>query len=94
MPSFALLYSSDELIDPSYTVKAIGYQWYWSYETRNILSLENSDVELNYAFDSYMVPTEDLEPGRLRMFEVDNRLILPTFTHIRVLVTSGDVLHN
>ena len=34
VPSFALLYSMDEVVDPAVTVKAIGHQWYWSYEGR------------------------------------------------------------
>jgi heme/copper-type cytochrome/quinol oxidase subunit 2 len=32
IPSFSLLYSMDEVSDPYITVKAIGHQWYWSYE--------------------------------------------------------------
>jgi cytochrome c oxidase subunit 2 len=28
IPSFALLYSLDEVIDPAITIKAIGRQWY------------------------------------------------------------------
>ena len=32
VPSFALLYSVDEIIDPEMTIKAVGHQWYWSYE--------------------------------------------------------------
>jgi heme/copper-type cytochrome/quinol oxidase subunit 2 len=32
IPSFSLLYSMDDVIDPYITVKAIGHQWYWSYE--------------------------------------------------------------
>lgn len=32
LPSFKLLYLMDEVIDPSITIKAIGHQWYWSYE--------------------------------------------------------------
>jgi cytochrome c oxidase subunit 2 len=30
IPSFALLYSMDEVVDPTITIKAIGHQWYWS----------------------------------------------------------------
>ena len=40
-----------------------------------------------------MVPTDELEEGDLRLLEVDNQIVLPTFTHIRVVVTSEDVLH-
>ena len=40
-----------------------------------------------------MVPTEDLELGQLRLLEVDNRIVLPVNTHVRVIVTAADVLH-
>ena len=32
LPSFALLYSIDEIIDPALTIKCVGHQWFWSYE--------------------------------------------------------------
>ena len=32
VPSFALLYSMDEILDPAVTLKVVGHQWYWSYE--------------------------------------------------------------
>jgi cytochrome c oxidase subunit 2 len=41
-----------------------------------------------------MVPTSDLTSGENRLLEVDNKLILPILTHIRVLVTGADVLHS
>ena len=88
VPSFLLLYSMDEIIDPTITLKAIGHQWYWSYEY--------SDYKINYetlAFDSYMLPEEDLEKGQLRLLEVDNPIVLPINTHIRLIVTAVDVLH-
>jgi len=45
-------------------------------------------------FDSYMIPEDDLTGGSLRLLEVDNRVVLPINTHIRVLITSADVLHS
>jgi len=86
IPSFALLYSMDELIEPGLTLKAIGHQWYWSYEYSDY---EEGDL----AFDSYMLQEDDLEDGQLRLLEVDRRVWLPTETHVRVLVTATDVLH-
>lgn len=83
MPSFALLYSIDEVIDPKYTIKAIGHQWYWSYETYD-----------NQNFDSYMVPLSDLKIGDLRLLEVDQAVVCPIDTHLRFIVTSLDVLHS
>ena len=41
-----------------------------------------------------MLATDDLKIGQLRLLEVDNRLVLPIDTHIRVLVTGADVLHS
>ena len=35
-----------------------------------------------------------LEVGDLRLLEVDNRLILPVETHIRLIITSADVIHS
>jgi cytochrome c oxidase subunit 2 len=85
VPSFLLLYSMDEIINPALTLKAVGHQWYWSYEITDGVDTVN--------FDSYMVTEDSLQPGQLRLLEVDNGLILPILTHIRVLVTSADVLH-
>lgn len=222
MPSFSLLYSMDEVMDPSLTVKIVGHQWYWSYEldvyrednlfeyfkvnfprpkrymetpafvnlkkkiqstsagkfaathyfkflrwqgasikpkpdlfdlnvsirkskieaiNRMIYNLKISAalkgmkllkpfVKINtlreYAkstgicffwllefitynetikhsvsvinpaikFDSYMINENDLPLGGLRLLEVDNRLVLPIKTHIRLLITSADVIHS
>nr|YP_010699859.1 cytochrome c oxidase subunit 2 [Chrysotila carterae]WCH62789.1 cytochrome c oxidase subunit 2 [Chrysotila carterae] len=89
LPSFALLYSIDEIIEPALTLKCIGHQWYWSYEY--------SDFESQLgvlAFDSYMIPDDDLHFGELRLLETDNRVVVPVNTHIRILITAADVLHS
>ena len=90
VPSFALLYSTDELMDPSITLKAIGHQWYWSYEYSDYTDSDDSSI----LFDSYMIPEDDLELGQLRLLEVDNRVVLPVNTNVRVIITSADVLHS
>jgi cytochrome c oxidase subunit 2 len=41
-----------------------------------------------------MLSTNDLTVGSFRLLEVDNRIILPIKTHIRLLVTAADVLHS
>ena len=91
VPSFALLYSLDETTNPSLTLKVVGHQWYWSYEYSDYATIENGD-SLN--FDSYMINSNDLTKGSFRLLEVDNRVILPTNSHIRLLVTAADVLHS
>jgi cytochrome c oxidase subunit 2 len=91
IPSFTLLYSLDDNIDPSLTLKVVGHQWYWSYEFSDFYQLTGGKI-IN--FDSYIVNTEDLTFGAFRLLEVDNRLILPINLPIRLLITSADVLHS
>nr|YP_010960317.1 cytochrome c oxidase subunit II [Symphysanodon katayamai]WNH21078.1 cytochrome c oxidase subunit II [Symphysanodon typus]WNH37681.1 cytochrome c oxidase subunit II [Symphysanodon katayamai] len=85
LPSLRILYLMDEINDPHLTIKAVGHQWYWSYEY--------TDYE-NLGFDSYMIPTQDLEPGQFRLLEVDHRMVVPVDSPIRVLITAEDVLHS
>ena len=97
IPSFALLYAMDEIVDPAMTIKVNGHQWYWAYEYSdyNIRSGDEADESSeSIAFDAYLVQEDDLIKGELRLLEVDNRVLVPTDTHIRVLVTSSDVLHS
>lgn len=109
-PSFCLLYAMDDKVDPSITLKVIGHQWYWSYEysdyVNDLAKLKSESVVKlkGIKFDSYLIPEEDLSVPKknkknkvgkiLRLLEVDNRVIVPTFTHIRVLITGADVLHS
>nr|AIL24461.1 cytochrome oxidase subunit 2 [Docosaccus maculatus] len=86
-PSLKLLYATDERIEPELTIKRIGNQWYWSYEYSDY---EQRKIE----FTSYMLPTEELKTGDNRLLEVDNRLIIPINTNIRILITAADVLHS
>lgn len=89
-PSFKLLYLLDEVISPSMTIKVVGHQWYWSYEYSDFVDEAGEPIE----YDSYMVPESDLEDGKLRLLEVDNRVMLPVDTHVRFVVTGADVIHD
>lgn len=88
-PSFKLIYLIDEVIDAGITIKAIGHQWYWSYEYSDYYTQDGKSIE----FDSYMIPESDLNFGDLRLLEVDNRVVVPTNTNVRVIITAADVLH-
>jgi len=89
VPSFALLYSIDELVNPSLTLKVIGHQWYWTYEYSDY-SMEYGNLNV----ESYMVSEEDLIPGQYRLLETTYRVVLPINVHVRTLITSADVLHS
>nr|YP_009330768.1 cytochrome c oxidase subunit II [Bullanga florida]APD79370.1 cytochrome c oxidase subunit II [Bullanga florida] len=85
LPSLRLLYLLDEVDNPSVTLKAIGHQWYWSYEYSDFLNVE---------FDSYMIPTNELSASGFRLLDVDNRTMLPVSTQVRMLISAADVLHS
>nr|UPU95829.1 cytochrome c oxidase subunit II [Monochroa sp.] len=86
LPSLRLLYLLDDLNNPLITLKSIGHQWYWSYEYSDF----NNIIE----FDSYMIPNNNLSPSNFRLLDVDNRIIIPMNSQIRILVTASDVIHS
>nr|YP_009925641.1 cytochrome c oxidase subunit II [Tropidophorus hangnam]QNH82445.1 cytochrome c oxidase subunit II [Tropidophorus hangnam] len=85
LPSLRILYLMDEINSPHLTIKAMGHQWYWSYEY--------TDYE-DLMFDSYMTPTQDLSPGSFRLLEVDHHMVIPMESPIRMLISAEDVLHS
>jgi cytochrome c oxidase subunit 2 len=93
VPSFALLYSIEEFVEPSLTIRCTGHQWYWCYEYSNCKDVDLAEHINGYKFESYMVPTGDLQEGNLRLLEVDNRLLFPIKSHVQVTSTAADVLH-
>jgi cytochrome c oxidase subunit 2 len=85
IPSFKLIYYADRTPDAEMTIKAIGHQWYWSYEYP-----DNG----NFTFDSLLVDDKDLKPGEPRLLTADNPLVIPVNTKIRLLITASDVIHS
>jgi len=110
IPSFSLLYSVDEIVEPLFTVKVVGHQWYWSYEFLDpevVAQLYNEELsgqnfvfetEGSGSFDSYLLADDELAAGNglssQRLLTVDNHLFIPTLTNVRAMITSSDVLHS
>lgn len=94
-PSFSLLYSLDEISNPELTLKILGHQWYWSYEISDFNSCSDTH---NLKYSSYMLTNEALKEkshiGFFRTLETNKRVVLPTNTHLRLLITAVDVLHS
>ena len=88
IPSFKLLYKGDVVPEAHMTIKAIGHQWYWSYEYPD---------HGNFTYDAWLVQDEeDLEDqSRLftRLLTTDTRVVVPVGKIIRVQGTSSDVIH-
>lgn len=95
-PSFSLLYSLDEIVNPDLTIKIIGHQWYWTYEISDYNFCFSKKKELKYSCyllsNDYLKMPENM--GLFRLLETNKRLILPVNVHIRLLITAVDVLHS
>ena len=85
IPSFRLIYFENKVEEADLTIKAIGHQWYWSYEYP-----DNG----NFTFISNLLEGDALPAGGHRLLEVDNRVVVPAGKTIRLLITSEDVLHS
>ncbi len=85
VPSFRLLYNQDVIPEADVTVKAIGNQWYWSYEYP-----DHPDI----IFDANILSDEDaVAAGHPRLLGTDERVVVPVNKVIRVQVTANDVIH-
>lgn len=85
VPSFKLLYYGDRTPNPDMTLKVVGHQWYWSYEYPDLGEVK---------FDSNIVQGADLKPGQKRLLEVDQPVVLPINTNVRIQFASTDVMHS
>nr|YP_009710877.1 cytochrome c oxidase subunit II [Olidiana ritcheriina]QFZ99635.1 cytochrome c oxidase subunit II [Olidiana ritcheriina] len=85
MPSLKTLYMIEESNYPLLTIKAIGHQWYWSYEYSDLNKID---------MDSYMKPNQELLDNEMRLLQTDYQMILPYNTQIRILTSSLDVIHS
>ena len=79
VPSIKLLYFLDKVPNPDMTIKVTGRQWLWNY----------SYPAEKIGFESNFDPA-----GEPRQLAVDNPLVVPINTNIRVLVNSPDVMHS
>ncbi|MAU40772.1 MAG: cytochrome c oxidase subunit II [Kordiimonas sp.] len=86
VPSMRLLYFQDVVPESDMTIKAIGSQWYWSYEYP-----DHGD----FAFDSIMLTDEEAaERNEPRLLATDTQVVVPVNKTVRLLVTAADVIHS
>lgn len=84
IPSFRLLYVSETIPKADLTIKAIGNQWYWSYEYPDY-----GDI----VFDANMLNDDELSDPKLRLLETDTQIVVPVNKVVKLQITSNDVLH-
>ena len=84
VPSFRLLFYELKVPKADVTVKAIGKQWFWTYDY----------PDQKFEFDSLLVRGKDLKPGQPRLLTVDNEMVVPVNKVVKVLTTGADVIHS
>ena len=85
IPSIKLLANQYSPPKADLTVKAIGNQWYWTYQYP-----DNGDFEI---VSNVLSDEEAKKRGEPRMLGVDERLVVPAGATVKVIVTSNDVIH-
>jgi cytochrome c oxidase subunit 2 len=105
VPSFRLLYAQynpsiiyedfDPETTPFLNLKVTGYQWYWGVEYGADEDGTSLGVTDPVTYDITMIQDADLDStrGHLRNLSVDNPIVVPVNTFVRVQVTAGDVIH-
>jgi cytochrome c oxidase subunit 2 len=83
VPSFKLLFLQQTIPPADVTVKAIGKQWYWSYNY----------PDSKFEFDSLMLQDKDRKSDQPRLLAVDNEMVVPVNKVVRVQVIGADVIH-
>lgn len=85
IPSVRIHHHMEETTEADMTLKITGYQWYWGYEYPD---------QGGIAFESRILEGKDLTADKLRLLSVDNPLVVPVDTKIRVQLTGADVIHS
>ena len=76
------------------TLKAIGNQWYWSYQYPDNGGLEVTANMLKEADQVAPGERARTDADGPRLLAVDNRIVLPVGVPIRLITTSNDVIHS
>ena len=86
IPSFRLLYFEADIPKPDVTFKAIGKQWFWTYEFPK---------DGDFQFDSYMLSDAAAKTaGEPRLLGVDHPIYVPVNKVVEVDTTGADVIHS
>lgn len=87
VPSFRLLYFEANIPKPDVTIKAIGKQWFWTYEYPGSAA--------GFTFDSLGLSDADAaKAGKPRLLGVDNPVYVPVNKVIEIDTVGADVIHS
>ena len=86
IPSFKLLYFQHDIPKPDVVVRAIGKQWFWTYEYPGANG---------FTFDSLMLQDEAAKAaGKPRLLGTDNPIYVPVNKVVELETAGADVIHS
>ncbi|MDX2112471.1 MAG: cytochrome c oxidase subunit II [Alphaproteobacteria bacterium] len=85
IPSLRVHYFMEDTEQAEMDLKVTGYQWYWGYKY---------PTHGGFEFESRMIPDKEIKEGQVRLLSVDNPVVVPVDTKVRVLLTGADVIHS
>ena len=87
VPSFRLLYFEAAIPKPDVTIKAIGKQWFWTYEYPGSAA--------GFTFDSLGLSDADAaKANKPRLLGTDNAIYVPVNKVVEVETIGADVIHS
>ena len=103
IPSFRLLYGQydpsklyegfDPAVTPYLKVKVTGVQWSWNVDYPNDEDSARYGVAEPISFSMFPIPDDQIGEDQIRNLDVDNPMVVPVDTFVRVQTTGGDVIH-
>ena len=86
VPGYNILYEHGKDHRPWMKLCAVGSQWFWTVQLSSSLS--------HLVTDCYLVRSDGLRTGQVRVLEPDNNLILPYNRWLRLLISAVAVIHS
>lgn len=103
LPSFRLLYGQydpsklyagfDPAVTPYLNVKVTGVQWSWNVDYPNDEDSARYGVTEPISYSMFPIPDDQLGEDQIRNLDVDNPIVVPIDTFVRVQTTGADVIH-
>ena len=93
VPATKTLIMMEDTRDSEITLKVTGYQWMWKYDyvEDNVSFFSKLDNKSNEA--RQLGSKIDVKKVDNYLLNVDNEVVLPTDTKVRILLTASDVIH-
>lgn len=89
IPATKTLIAMEDTSESEISIKVTGYQWKWKYDYIE----DDITMYSNLAASSREIIYEDPTANENYLLEVDNEVVLPIKTKIRLMLTADDVIH-